>query len=82
MNTTIDSEMKGNLIHSDCEQHHCKDALGARREAEPSKSIKIRGRDLAPPEFLHCGLWPSPQTSAQKEDDQDSGAWLFRVPVS
>jgi hypothetical protein len=72
MDTTIDSAMIGNLIHSDCEKHHCKDTLGARREAEPRKSIRIGDRDLAPPEFLHCGFWPSPLRTDQKEDEQDS----------
>jgi hypothetical protein len=72
MNKTIHSKMIGNLIHSDCEQHHCKDTLGARREVEPSKSLRIRGQELDPPEFLHCGFWPSPQRSDHKEENQDS----------
>ena len=70
MNTTIDREMIGRMVHSDCELHHCKDTLAA--NAESSKSTTIRGRDLGPPEFLHCGYWVSPQTGDQKDDDQDS----------
>ncbi|KEF54260.1 uncharacterized protein A1O9_09426 [Exophiala aquamarina CBS 119918] len=71
MDTTIDKEMIGHLIHSDCASHHCKDKKRTPYEGESSKSTTTKVQNLAPPEFLHCGFWPIAQTSDGQDDDQD-----------
>jgi len=64
MNTTLDTELVGKMIHSNCDRHHCQNGGGKHPNPttkEPSTS-SLQAEQPAPPEFLHSGVWPPLQS--------------------
>jgi len=80
MTTTVDSEMIGKMIHSDCDRHHCHRGQQSPPTLAKSKTTTTSPpiistpevKEQLPPEFLHCGIWPPTSTPPNATERRDA----------